>query len=193
MRRPPTPAAACRSTPRRRGTSLIELMVLISLLAVVAGSSCVLIARMMQSNRHQADTLVQRRTMHLWQSQFQQDGRDAQAAHLNNASPISPGIEFQLPEGRVIAYQVGEQGLERHVDGKLTARWACGPGTWSFSIPENARIARAEFHPSSPQSLQGSDSQSSNQTHPPHGADLPIRVDVALATGIYHLHTAGAP
>lgn len=193
MRRPLIPAGACHPTPPRRGISLIELMALISLLAVVAGSSCVLIARMMQSNRHQADTLVQRRTMHLWQSQFQQDGREAQSALLNNTSPSSPVIEFQLPEGRIITYQTVDQALERHVDGKLAARWASGPGTWSFSLQENARIARAEFHPSSPHPPQGTDSQDSNHTRPSRGAGLPIRVDVALATGVYRLHTAGAP
>lgn len=193
MKRPVTPHQGIKHAGHRRGISLIELMVLISLLAVVAGSSCVLIAKMMQSSRYQADSLVQRRTMHLWQLQFQQDGREAQSARLDGTTPNAPKIEFQLPDGRFVSYQVVVDGLERHVDGNLAARWACGSGTWGFSLLENAKIAQAEFHPSAPQPHQDTSPPGGDHVRPLHGAGMPLQIDVAIATGIYRLKPAGNP
>ncbi len=192
MRRPITPLPGSHRTGQRRGISLIELVVLISLIAVVAGSSCILIARMMQSNRNQADTLVQRRTMHLWQLQFQQDGREAQSARLDGTTRGAPKLEFQLPEGRVVMYQVADHALERYVDGTLAARWACGPGTWDFSLLESVRIARAEFRPSAPHPHQDTPPQGNDDVRPSLGAGIPVSVDVALATSLYRLNPAGA-
>lgn len=194
MKRPVAPLQGSHHTGQRRGISLIELMIVISLMAVVAGSSCVLIARMMQSNRTQSATLIQRRTMHLWQLQFQQDGREAQSARLDDTPPAPLKIEFLRPEGQVVAYQMVDHGLERHVDGKLSARWACGPGSWSFSLRENSRIARAEFHPSTPQPDHDSASPGSDLADAPSRVTpMPLQIDVALTTNLYRLPSVGVP
>ena len=191
MRRNIQAAPGRRTTPHRCGISLIELIVLVSLMAVVAGTSCVLIASMIQTNRNQGDTLVRRRTMHLWQTQFQQDGRLAQSARIDAATPETRRIEFQLPEGVAVSYQANADGLERQVNGKLAGRWECGRGTWEFSLLEKDRIARAEFHRFITPPIQADRTMTVDSSHSTPGVET--CVDVALATGLFPLNTRGTP
>lgn len=191
MKRHLPPVQVCRPLLHRRGTSLIELMVVVSVLSVVAGSSCVLIANMIQTNRNQSGTLIRRRAMHLWQTHFLQDGRLAQSARIDSGTPEAHRVEFQLPEGKTVSYQVIADGLERHVDGKLAGRWETGRGTWEFSLREKERIARAEFHRPVASPLQVTGTMPGDPSRSTPGVDT--CVDVALATGSFPLLTPGAP
>ena len=160
------------------GFTLIELLVAGTVTLLVAGSACVLMTKMLRASQIQADALVKQRTLHLWEDQFKQDGRLAQAAQIKAAIPETPRVEFQQPS-RSVTYQVIPGGLERQVNGELAGRWECGAGTWEFSLLEGDHLLRAEFRRAEELSL------SSNGRLPQGSPELPqstrVRVDVALA------------
>ena len=163
----------------RSGWTFIELLVVMSLTLVIAGSATVLISKMLRSSQVQADTLVRQRTLHLWESQFRQDGRLAQSATVVAEPPEKVGVVFQQPGGPV-TYHIIPGGLERRVNGELGGRWECGSGEWSFTLLDSDRIVRAEHRRAEEPSL------SSKQ---PQGAPaVPQwtrnRVDVALGTSL---------
>jgi len=159
------------------GFTLIELLAVMTLTLLVAGSACVLIAKMLRASQTQADALVRQRTLHLWEAQFKQDGRRAQAAKTEAATPETQRVEFQQAS-QTVTYQVISGGLERSVNGELGGRWECGAGSWEFSLLEGGHLVRAEFRRAEELSL------SNNGQSPKGSPDQPqwtrVRVDVAL-------------
>ncbi len=132
------------SQSRRSGFTLIELLAVVTMTLVIAGSACVLISKMLKASHVQADTLVQQRTLHLWESQFRQDGRQAQSAQLVAGPAENRSITFQHAT-RWVTYQVIPAGVERRVNGELGGRWESGTGEWEFTVIEGGRLVRAEF------------------------------------------------
>ena len=166
-----------RTARSRSGWTLIELLVVTSLTLVIAGSATVLMSKMLRANHVQADALVRQRTLHLWESQFRQDGRLAQSAKVVTEPPDKISVEFQQPGGPV-TYQVISGGLERRVQGELGGRWECGSGEWSFSLFEGDRIVRAELRRAEELSL----SSQLPQGAPAVPQWTRMRVDVALGS-----------
>jgi type II secretory pathway component PulJ len=163
--------------PLRPGWTLIELLVVTSLTLLIAGSATVLMSKMMRASHVQASTLVRQRTLHLWETQFRQDGRLAQSAQVIAAPPDQIRVEFQQPGGSV-TYQVISGSLERRVNGELGGRWECGSGEWSFTLLEGDRIVRAELRLAEDLSLSGKLPQRS----PPVPQWTRMRVDVAIGS-----------
>ena len=145
---------------------------------LIAGSACVLIAKMLRASHVQADALVRERTLHLWENQFRQDGRQSQSAQVVAGAADMRSIEFQQGDARV-TYRVIPSGLERSVNGELGGRWECGAGEWTFGLLEEGQIVRAEFRQAEALSLL------SNGPLPKGAPDRPLwthaKVDVALA------------
>ena len=142
------------SSSPRPGFSLIELLAVTTMTLVIAGSACMLMSKMMRASHVQAESLVRQRTLHLWETQFRQDGRLAQSAQVVAEPSDKIGVEFQHPGGSV-TYQVISGGLERRVQGELGGRWECSSGEWSFTLLEGDRIVRAEELSLSSQLPQG--------------------------------------
>ena len=177
-----------KSAAHPTGWSLIELLVVGTLTVMVAGSACLLIAKMLRASQVQADALVRQRTLHLWEAQFKQDGRLAQSAKIEAATPETLRVVFQQTSGPV-TYQVIPGGLERLVHGELGGRWECGAGSWEFSWQDGDRVVRAEYRQAEDLSL------SSHQQLPKGSPEQPqwtrTRVDVALATKSLDAATRG--
>lgn len=173
-----TPQRQSHAQPSRSGYTLIELLIVVSMTLLIAGSACVLISKMLKASHVQASTLVQQRTLHLWEQQFRQDGRLSVSAVVVAEPPDKVRIEFQHPSGPV-TYQVIPGGLERRVNNELGGRWNSGSGSWAFTLLEGDRIVRAEHRRAEPLSL------SSTGQLPKGSPELPqwsrIRVDVALS------------
>ena len=173
-----SPPYQSQAQPSRTGYTLMEMMVVVSMTLLIAGSACMLISKMLKASHVQASTLVQQRTLHLWEDQFRQDGRLSRMAVVVADPPDQVRVEFQHPSGPV-TYQVIPGGLERRVQGELGGRWESGSGSWVFSLLEGDRIVRAEHHRAEPLSL------SSSGELPKGSPELPqwsrIRVDVALS------------
>ena len=147
------------------GYTLIELLLVTSMTLLIAGSACVLISKMLRASQVQATTLVRQRTLHLWESQFKQDGRLSRSAQIVDQPVENRSVTFQQLN-RLVTYQVIAAGLERRVNGELGGRWECGRGEWEFSLIDGNRIVRAEFRQAEALSLSSSsprDTATSNQ------------------------------
>ena len=172
------PPHESNALPSRPGYTLIELLIVVSTTLLIAGSACVLISKMLKASHMQASTLVQQRTLHLWEDQFRQDGRLAVSAVVVTEPPDKVRVEFQHPGGPG-TYQVIPEGLERRINGELGGRWDSGSGSWAFRLLEGDRVVRAEHCRAEPLSL------SSSGELPKGSPELPqwsrIRVDVALS------------
>lgn len=190
MRRPPAIHQTPTRNARRAGWSLIELLTVVTLIAVLSSSACVLIAKMLQTNQYQTEALIRQRALHLWQASFQQDGRQAQSARIEAATPETRRIEFQHPAGTV-TYQVIPDGLERLVNGKPGGRWEFGRGLWEFTLLDQDRIVRAEFWRSI--DLSGGFTGSSRSNSSQGVRKSPTCVEVALGSSVFLPMTQGAP
>ncbi len=163
----------------RSGWTLIELLVVTSTTLLIAGSACVLMAKMLRASHVQAHTLVRQRTLHLWEAQFRQDARAAQSAIVIAEPPEQTQVVFQQSGGPV-SYHVIPGGLERRVHGELGGRWECGLGEWTWTLLEGDRIVRAELRRAEELSL------TSDGVLPQGSPAVPqwtrTRVDVALGS-----------
>lgn len=128
--------------PQRHGWMLVELLITLTLIGIAGGTATYLIARMLRTGQVQADSLVQERTLHEWESQFRQDSRAASAARVLKAA--APSIQFLQGETRV-TYQSVRAGVERRVNDQLAGRWQTR-GDWQYTLDETNRIVRAELH-----------------------------------------------
>ncbi len=94
---------------KRRGKTLVELLVVISMLAAITGTAGTVIYRLMRAERAVEADLVWQRTVAELSEQFR---ADAHAALVAKANDDGTGLTFTLPEGTV-AYTLTAHGVQR--------------------------------------------------------------------------------
>lgn len=93
----------------RRGKSLVELLVVISMLGVILGTAGTVIYRMMRTERAVETDLVWHRSVTAFAEQFRTDVHAATTAEVVNDGT---GLTLTLPTGAV-TYTVNPRGIDR--------------------------------------------------------------------------------
>lgn len=154
----------------RPGWMLIELLAAMTIVLAAAGTSTLLIVRMLKMGQTQSASLVQDRTVHQWASQFRQDCHDSQSSRVQNDNDSQSELHLSSDQ-QTIVYRISDSGLERLVNHKLTGRWAVR-GTWNFSLHESGKIVRAELFVPADHRM--------SEAHPPHSRPLPSQLQTRL-------------
>lgn len=103
---------------RRRGTTLAECLIVITMVATVMGTVSLALHSLFQADRRARDTLAQERSLDRFVAQLRSDAHQAVSAKVDKPSsetdPVTD-LRFVLPEGETIQYTIHAENIERVV------------------------------------------------------------------------------
>lgn len=106
---------------RRRGKSLIEMLVVMAVLSVVLTVTGHLLAAMMRVDNRSRDAVADRAMRQRFVQQFRADAHAARSARLLDDRLGEPGIVFLIPNAKPVEYRATYDRIVRIVgDGDVT-------------------------------------------------------------------------
>jgi type II secretory pathway component PulJ len=100
----------------RRGTSLVEMLVVVTAISLIVGATGVCLQGAYRADRRTREELSRQAALHRLAVQFRSDAHRAQAARLLAPAGQQPaGLAFAQPDGKSIEYRWQEERLERRV------------------------------------------------------------------------------
>ena len=102
-----------QSGKRRHGTTLLETVAVIGVLAVVLAGSVVAIGAMYRVERIVKDRVDHDRAVSRAAEQFRQDAHAAESAELAPGPHPASAVRLTLPDGRTIDYRLDAYGVAR--------------------------------------------------------------------------------
>jgi len=103
---------------RRRGTTLAECLIVITMIATVLGTISLALDSLYQADRRVRDTLAQERSLDRFVAQLRSDAHQAVSASVERPSsetdPVTE-LRLELPGEETIQYTIHAQNIERVV------------------------------------------------------------------------------
>ncbi|MDX1944336.1 MAG: hypothetical protein SFU86_02940 [Pirellulaceae bacterium] len=131
---------------KRAGKSLLEVVIVISLLGLVLGTSATTLVGALRTSRQVRRDLDQAATLARLTALWRAD------AHAATSATLDPGCELTLPRERVVRYAAEKERLSRTViaGGKVVhhERFAFAPGAkiaWELPAEFAGRLVRLEI------------------------------------------------
>ncbi len=148
----PSPVAPNRRThfrgakgDTRRGWMLVELIVVLSMTALLGGSAIMLIAKLLGAQTRMASSVVEHRTLSQLEQRLREDGRRSDRIELEReAGTPTWTLRFVTSEAGPV-YTFSETRVERQIAGQLAGRWGDFTGRWEATLGTDGRWVRLDL------------------------------------------------
>ena len=136
-----------RRTPARAGYTLMEMLVVMSVLAVITTISAVLFTSLSRAELQAARSVTAQQTLSRLQERFRRDVHQAAVAEVTTAEDQQPILKLTHSGEMIIRYQLERGDLQRTAQGPETTHretYRLPETRWSFSMspgfPERVRL-----------------------------------------------------